>query len=131
MLDIYCHNTSPIQNNAFFWFNRLHSKIRTPLHSKLHSTPRLHSMTPLRKLHGAIYVYMCGFIILCGCANFTAYIFTCGQLLGFIQHTKTWAFTKLSVWVLFSNFSWLCFTSQNETEFVVIWSSDIFEWTME
>ena len=47
---VFCHNTSPIQNNAFFWFNRLYSQIRTPLHS----TPRLHSMTPLRKLHGAI-----------------------------------------------------------------------------
>ena len=25
----------------------------TPLHTQLHSTPRLHSMTPLRKIHGA------------------------------------------------------------------------------
>ena len=29
-------------------------QIPTPLHSKLHSTPRLHSMTPLHKLHDAL-----------------------------------------------------------------------------
>ena len=59
---LFCHNTSPIQNNAFFI-------IETPLHSTpnstpLHPTPRLHSMTPLRKLHGAeiILVFLCRYL---------------------------------------------------------------------